>query len=694
MSARLHTRPLVVLFAAGLVVPLWVAWGFAGQSPLALLMTLLVALAYAVGGVELHRYHTATLGLHRALDALPPPTAPAAHEAAAEAPTALAPWLATVPQSLQGPVRLRVEGERVPLPSPALTPYLVGLLVMLGMLGTFLGLVLTFRGAVFALENSGSLDAVRAALAAPIQGLGLSFGTSVAGVAASAALGLLSALCRRERQRAGQRLDTAVATSLRRFSAAQHQQDLLTTLQAQAQAWPVLAERLQDLAQGLQTRQQQWDERLLAQQQAFFNEARAAHSALAQTVGQDLRHSLEAAARGAGDALAPVLKAAVADVVTSAHTAHERLVQTTRSQWDRWSADWAQSAQTVAQGWTQALAHQAQQQQVLLERLERSLGDWPVQWARQAAEHQKLTQTAMTQTAQDLVQRTGDRMDASVAALHAVLQQTETLVNTRLAGEAQWAAAQDQRTAHMAGVLREELHTLRDAEAQRAQAAADRWDRLHHAMTEHLAQLSAAMEQPMARLMETVSQVPQAASSLMLRVQNDMATLAERDNLASAERNAQMARLGELLAELHRSAQQQGEAVDRLVQSATGVLEQAASRFSQALQAQAQHSDETAQGVAAQITASAVELSSLAEAFGHGVAQFGHSSQTLVHSLQSIEAALAETATRSDEQLAYYVAQAREVVDLSIAAQQGLVEDLRRLHGTAQAAPATAGSAV
>ena len=36
---------------------------------------------------------------------------------------------------------------------------------------------------------------------------------------------------------------------------------------------------------------------------------------------------------------------------------------------------------------------------------------------------------------------------------------------------------------------------------------------------------------------------------------------------------------------------------------------------------------------------------------------------------------------RSDEQLAYYVAQAREVIDLSISAQQGIVEDLRRLHG-------------
>lgn len=43
---------------------------------------------------------------------------------------------------------------------------------------------------------------------------------------------------------------------------------------------------------------------------------------------------------------------------------------------------------------------------------------------------------------------------------------------------------------------------------------------------------------------------------------------------------------------------------------------------------------------------------------------------------------IGQSMSRSDEQLAYYVAQAREVIDLSISAQQGIVEDLRRLHGS------------
>jgi hypothetical protein len=65
---------------------------------------------------------------------------------------------------------------------------------MLGMLGTFLGMVVTLKGAVFALEGTSDLAAIRAAFATPIKGLGLAFGTSVAGVASSAMLGLMAAL--------------------------------------------------------------------------------------------------------------------------------------------------------------------------------------------------------------------------------------------------------------------------------------------------------------------------------------------------------------------------------------------------------------------------------------------------------------------------------------------------------------------
>jgi hypothetical protein len=85
--------------------------------------------------------------------------------------------------------------------------------------------------------------------------------------------------------------------------------------------------------------------------------------------------------------------------------------------------------------------------------------------------------------------------------------------------------------------------------------------------------------------------------------------------------------------------------------------------------------------VAAQLTGSAVEVASLGEAFGFAVQLFSQSNDKMVAHLQRIEGALGKSIARSDEQLAYYVAQAREVIDLSIMSQKQIVEDLQRLAG-------------
>ena len=183
---RNHTLSAFVL---GLLAAVWVAFTYIGGSMLALAVTLIITAVYLVGALEMRRFHHNTVRLAQALNTIPNDLA---H---------LGEWLQQVPAALQNTVRLRIEGERVALPGPGLTPYLVGLLVLLGMLGTFLGMIVTLNGAVLALENTTDLQTIRSALAAPVKGLGVAFGTSVAGVATSAMLGLMSALCRRDRTR-------------------------------------------------------------------------------------------------------------------------------------------------------------------------------------------------------------------------------------------------------------------------------------------------------------------------------------------------------------------------------------------------------------------------------------------------------------------------------------------------------------
>ena len=81
----------------------------------------------------------------------------------------------------------------------------------------------------------------------------------------------------------------------------------------------------------------------------------------------------------------------------------------------------------------------------------------------------------------------------------------------------------------------------------------------------------------------------------------------------------------------------------------------------------------------ASASASALEIASLGDAFAAAVDAFGANNTQMAERLQTIERALEKSLLRSDEQLAYYVAQAREVVDLSLLAQRQIVDDLRQL---------------
>lgn len=287
------------VFAAGLAVVCWVGAGYIGSYTLALAVTMLVGAFYLMGALELHRFQQATSTLSRAVADLSDP------------PASLGGWLDRLHPTLRNAVRLRIEGERVGLPGPALTPYLAGLLVLLGMLGTFLGMVVTLNGTGMALESATDLPAIRASLSAPVKGLGLAFGTSVAGVAASAMLGLASALCRRERLQAGQMLDSKIATTLRAYSLAHQREASFQLLEQQAHQMPRLVDQLQAMMAAMERQSQALNERLAAGQAQFHTKAEAVYAGLASSVDQSLKQSLSESARIAGATIQPVVEAKI-----------------------------------------------------------------------------------------------------------------------------------------------------------------------------------------------------------------------------------------------------------------------------------------------------------------------------------------------------------------------------------------------
>jgi hypothetical protein len=251
---------------------------------------------------------------------------------------------------------------------------------------------------------------------------------------------------------------------------------------------------------------------------------------------------------------------------------------------------------------------------------------------------------------------------------------SEALMRVRIATETQWTAGHQQRAEELAAVLRQELSALRDAEDVRGQTAVARLTELQTALTAHLTTLGTALEEPIARLIETASEAPKAAAEVIGQLRQEISVSVARDNALLEERTRIMDTLSHLLDAINHASTEQRSVIDNLVSSSAATLNQANSQFI------AHVSSESAKlgDIAAQVTASAVDVASLGETFGFAVRSFSETNEKLMANLQRIEQAIDKSMTRSDEQMAYYVAQAREMIDLSIGSQKDVLEALQQ----------------
>ncbi|GAA4015784.1 DUF802 domain-containing protein [Actimicrobium antarcticum] len=714
----MNRHAFTVAFFLGAIGIIWIGIGFIDSSFLALAMTTIIGAVYAFGALELRRFRQATATLAAALAAIPANLAD------------LGDWLAGVPASLQNSVRLRIEGERVGLPGPALTPYLVGLLVMLGMLGTFLGMVVTLKGAVFALENTTDLQAMRSALAVPVKGLGLAFGTSVAGVAASAMLGLMSALSRRERVLAAQRLDTSIATVLRRFSLTHQRQETFKALQLQSLALPAVVDQLQAMMGQMndmnQQLGQQLSQRLLGNQENFHSAIKGVYTDLASAVDQSLRDSLSQSAHVAGESIKPIVEAAMSGIAREATLMHGRMADTVQLQLDGLSARFTDTAATVADTWTasltsheqansnlvagigQALAafsttfeqrsgalvatvgetyaslqtaqatRENQQQQAWTQSLEVVAAALTQELqhtgAQTLAQQQQLCDT-LTRTVQDITAQAHSSASTSLDETSRLLASAEELMRSRIAAEADWVEQHRARMDQLTSLLRSELGALRDDEALRGNAAVERLAQLQTALTSHLTTLGSGLEAPITRLIETASEAPRAAAAVIGQLRQEISGNVARDNALLEERSRIMATLDTLLTAINHASVEQRAVIDALVASSAVALTAAGGAFSDTIASEAAKLSD----IAAHVTSSAIDVSSLSASFGVAVQTFGDANDKLIANLQRIEGAMDKSMLRSDEQLAYYVAQARDIIDLSLMSQKEMVEELRQL---------------
>ncbi|ONO01779.1 DUF802 domain-containing protein [Burkholderia cenocepacia] len=447
----------LVVFVAGLLAVGWIGAGYVASNPLAAAVTLLIGACYVAGAWELLRYRQATATLSHAVAGLTEP------------PAKLDPWLDTLHPGLRGAVRARVEGARVALPGPALTPYLVGLLVLLGMLGTLLGMVVTLKGTGAALESATDLDAIRASLIAPVKGLGFAFGTSIAGVATSAMLGLLSALVRRERIDAAQQLDAKIVTTLRVHSSAHQRDESFRLLQRQADVMPALVDRLQTMMTTLEARSVALHDRQLESQQAFFDRTERAYAGLASNVGDALKESAAESARVAGAALQPVVAATMTGLAQEMAALRDTVTGAVQRQLDGLTDGFEKTTGNVTAVWNRALDEQRRAGDAVAQQLQTTLGQFTDTFAQRSSDLLDGVATRLESTE-------GRLSDAWRDALARQEQVGETLAgqHARALGEA--AATFERHSAATLAAMRESHAGLQTQLAARDEARLSAWN--------------------------------------------------------------------------------------------------------------------------------------------------------------------------------------------------------------------------
>jgi hypothetical protein len=325
------------------------------------------------------------------------------------------------------------------------------------------------------------------------------------------------------------------------------------------------------------------------------------------------------------------------------------------------------------------LTAQAQAQASLLEsvstRLETAAGNVTQAWTDAQSRQEQVGDQLASSNRQALETAAAAFGEHSASLLRTLEQSHADLQAALAAGDEARLSAWTGRLGEMADALRAEWEQAGASTASQQQQICDT---LALTAQDIASQTQAHASETIAeigRLVQAASEAPRAAAEVIGELRQKLSDSMARDNDMLEERSRLLETLGTLLDAVNHTAAEQRSAVDALVESSAGLLDRVGAQFTGLVESEAGRLAD----VAAQVTGSAVEVASLGESFGAAVQSFGESNDKLVAHLQRIEAALDKSIARGDEQLAYYVAQAREVVDLSMMSQKQIVENLQQL---------------
>jgi hypothetical protein len=306
---------------------------------------------------------------------------------------------------------------------------------------------------------------------------------------------------------------------------------------------------------------------------------------------------------------------------------------------------------------------------------------WEQAGARTANHQQQICET-LAQTARDISVQTRAHASETIGEIDRLVQAAAQAPKAAANLQAELAAQDQQRLATWTDTLGAMARRLSEEWEQTGARTASRQQEICETLAQTARDISAQTQAhasetigEIGRLVQAASEAPKAAAEVVAELRQKLSDSMVRDTAMLQERSRLLETLETLLDAVNHASTEQRTAVDALVSTSADLLERVGTRFTDHVEL---HTGKLG-AVAAQVTGSAVEVASLGEAFGAAVQMFGESNDKLVAHLQRIETALDKSLARSDEQLAYYVAQAREVVDLSVMSQKQIVEDLQLL---------------
>jgi hypothetical protein len=290
----------------------------------------------------------------------------------------------------------------------------------------------------------------------------------------------------------------------------------------------------------------------------------------------------------------------------------------------------------------------------------------------------------LAQTARDISAQTQAHASNTIAEIDRLVQAASEAPKAAANLQAELASRDQQRLAAWTETLSSMAATLSREWEQAGTRTATRQQEVCDTLAQTARDISAQTQAhasntiaEISQLVQAASEAPKAAAEVVAELRQKLSESMARDTAMLEERSRLLATVETLLDAVNHASTEQRSAVDALVTTTADLLDRVGTQFSDKVELETSKLGT----VAAQVTGSAVEVASLGDAFGAAVHVFGESNDKLVTHLQRIEAALDKSLARSDEQLAYYVAQAREVIDLSMMSQKQIVEDLQRLAG-------------